>query len=985
MLKICERRFLRLGSSEKLTKQICHELSQSFEYEVSLSLSLSLSLFLISHFIIAQDDVLWVKFSSITDLPECTSGVCTHSDPDFQIVLDSIGAERISLAMPAISEFPQASLYGLDLVYEIEIQSNGDVGVAENLLSAFSFIDYVDRVSESVPLHTPNDYTLLDTEVGSNWQLNLINAQNAWELSKNAHQIKIGIIESGRIDENHEDLEDVLYSSISGNVNYHKTMVAGCASVSTNNGIGISSIGYNAKLMSYPSGINGMLMAVADGANVVNISARWSCFPWINAQLCINMLADMGIIIVAAAGNGNIGTSCNVNQYAYPASYENVISVSSVGEDNRHLDMYTQGSHTHNDKVSLCAPGYSVLSTAPNSQYARSTGTSLASPIVAGTVALLLNINPCLDHDDILQILEDSADPIDDVSDFPPNSLGAGRLNAFEACSLAMQTTDLLDGEVTGTETWDGDLIIGQDIHIEPGASLTLTGTLKMGPGKKIIVKQGAEFIVDGGKITNSECGDHFWQGIEVWGTTTESQFPMLSGHQGSLKLYDAVIENAAQGVVNWGGWDYRGGIIQAYNSTFLNCRKAVSFMKYQNFDPGSGDYLWDLSFFQGCTFINDDNHLIPAFKIPPLPLVTLWDVHGVSFTGCSFINEMTTSNYEQRQHGVFSIDADYNITHQCNLDELLPPCPDFTRSSFVGFNEAVVASNSSNNAAPRISATDFESNMIGIHFSGAHFGTAVGNIFKLGGLDFDGSQPGEAQNHLGIRAWESSSWILEENEFEKDPMSPSGRMVHGVLIENSGDNNLQLYNNKFSNLEAATVITGKNASESNAFDGLRLICNENENNNGDFEIRLNQDNEFGTISSYQVGNPSPSFPPAGNTFSIGDGFNTNFVNFDFQSEAHYYYWYHGLASHQTPNPDEVNVSPGTWTAQNMKGSNSCPLNYDGSVYKQDINDLKDEFYDVKSDYFNLLYTYDQLLDNGSTEGLLVTCSAVLQFLFPSI
>lgn len=505
------------------------------------------------------ENKFWLKFRALTDIPNCDSGNCLHPDTAFQSVLSEIGANNIDLALPAIDNFPQATLYGLDLVYEITF-TDSLVSTKESLES-LEAIEYVEFVPVEIDLSVPNDYDLLDSDFGENWQLDLIHAPDAWDYTKDAHHITIAINESGLIDSEHEDLQANISNPGSGNVSYHKTFVAGCASARTNNGLGLSSIGYNAKILNAQGGTNGMLSAAAAGARIINCSyMHWSqvtedCVgPFATVQNAINMLADDGIIIVAAAGNGSTGLSClDPNGYAYPASYDNVISVSSVGEDNNHYDPLDQGSHTHNDKVDICAPGYNVLSTHPNNGYSRSTGTSLASPIVAGTVALLLNINPCLDQDDILQILQASADPIDDAGDFPPNSLGAGRLNAYQACLLALQTVDVDQNNnvITGTETWTNNVTVGQDLHIEPGASLTLTGTLHMSPGKKIFVKRGAEFIVDGGKITNSTCGNHFWQGIEVWGTTTESQFPETSIHQGLLKLIDAEIENAAQGIIN--------------------------------------------------------------------------------------------------------------------------------------------------------------------------------------------------------------------------------------------------------------------------------------------------------------------------------------------------------------------------------------------------------------------------------------------------
>lgn len=527
--------------------------------------------------------------------------------------------------------------------------------------------------------------------------------------------------------------------------------------------------------------------------------------------------------------------------------------------------------------------------------------------------------------------------------------------------------------EITADETWDFGIKLYQDLVVKAGNTLTITCEVLMPIQGKIIVEQGATLIVDGGTIKNAH--DEMWQGIEVWGNTNAPQSPATHG---VVQLNNATIENAANALTNWkqGDWNSLGGIIQAVETDFTNCRRSVAFMKYANTNS-AGQIQPDQSSFRFCDFENNQNHLLPATVNPPLAMVSLWDVHGVRFSGCTFTNKMPVDDFNQLSHAIFSMDANYTVTYAC-VGEILPGppgtepvCPNFEKSQFNGFAVGLWARNSSNNKAPSVRASVFKSNMVGIYFEGADFGVAVGNEFKLGGLDFDGSEVDDAQYHLGIRTTESSNWTVEENEFERDPSAPVGRMAHGVLIEKSGEGNLQLYNNDFSDMEAAVIITGNNASLSNGFDGLRLICNRNEGNNGDFEIRPDLNNAPGAISSFQSGNSAASLP-GGNTFSAGDAFNTNFVNIDFNSNAHYNLWYDGSAPGQTPDSDEINVFPGTWNAYSTSTSNSCPLNYDyNGLYMRKPGDVKDEFYDVKHDYFNLLYTYEQLLDDGSTEGVL--------------
>ncbi|NEN22846.1 S8 family serine peptidase [Cryomorpha ignava] len=402
----------------------------------------------------AQDSKIWVKFNSSSDLPNCNGSTCTHTDQNFENYLSSLGVQKISIALPAIVNFPQASSYGLDLLYEIIVDSLVAESVVDSLIN-YSFIERA-RIKEEmgIPLYTPNDYNLLNPIHGPNWQLDLIDAENAWDLSQNANQIIIGINETGRIQGNHPDLDGIIENPATSGINYHKTHVAGCASAETNNSLGISSIGFNAKIYDGPNWENGLLVSASNGADIINVSYIWSCSPDSDTQNVINMLTDDGVIIVAGAGNGNIGNSCSdPNGYVYPASYDNVISVTSVGETNNHFWAAAGGQHTHNDKVDICTPGYAVLSTEQGGGYTRSSGTSMASPMTAGVIALLLNINPCLDHDDILSIIQSSADPVSDASNFPANSLGAGRINAHQACLAALQTTDIPNPVFSNNQT----------------------------------------------------------------------------------------------------------------------------------------------------------------------------------------------------------------------------------------------------------------------------------------------------------------------------------------------------------------------------------------------------------------------------------------------------------------------------------------------------------------------------------------------------
>lgn len=79
---------------------------------------------------------------------------------------------------------------------------------------------------------------------------------------------------------------------------------------------------------------------------------------------------------------------------------------------------------------------------------------------------------------------------------------------------------------VSSNSTWNGVYDGVNDIVVNSGVILTVTGEITMHENKKIIVKPYAKLIIDGGTITNA-CND-FWQGIEVQGNSALCQYPVL-------------------------------------------------------------------------------------------------------------------------------------------------------------------------------------------------------------------------------------------------------------------------------------------------------------------------------------------------------------------------------------------------------------------------------------------------------------------------
>jgi len=289
-------------------------------------------------------------------------------------------------------------------------------------------------------LGLPNDYNL---SVPYDYALNLINAEGAWSLTEGDSSVIIGITDAGYYMDNMELFPKVVSSNLNFNMSnpIHGTAVATTAAGNTNNSFGKSSIGYNCSIDLRPMNYNGLLEASYAGAKVINASWAAGCYYSFYGQEVIDEIYNNGSIVVAAAGNG---TTCSgAGNYVYPASYEHVISVTSIGSANNHERIFGNilSTHQHNDKVDLCAPGYDVYVTTTNGTFMTANGSSFASPYVAGTIGLMLSVNPCLSFEQIEHILKESADTI--VYEVNPQylgGLGAGRLDAAKAVEMAMNT-----------------------------------------------------------------------------------------------------------------------------------------------------------------------------------------------------------------------------------------------------------------------------------------------------------------------------------------------------------------------------------------------------------------------------------------------------------------------------------------------------------------------------------------------------------------
>jgi serine protease len=216
---------------------------------------------------------------------------------------------------------------------------------------------------------------------------------------------------------------------------YHGTHCAGISNGVTNNGIGIASITWNLTVMpvcvdqynTFPYAWDGIIYAAENGADIISNSWGGGSYS-IAGQEVVTYAAGLGSIVVAAAHN------YDNTILMYPASYQHVISVASVNFDD------TKASYSnYNLAVDVSAPGGGtdggILSTIPGNLYAPVSGTSMATPLVAGCLGLLKSYHPDWSNDQLITQLLGTADNIDSLNPNYVNMLGSGRVNAYRMLS----------------------------------------------------------------------------------------------------------------------------------------------------------------------------------------------------------------------------------------------------------------------------------------------------------------------------------------------------------------------------------------------------------------------------------------------------------------------------------------------------------------------------------------------------------------------
>jgi subtilisin family serine protease len=320
---------------------------------------------------------------------------------------------------------------------------------------------------------TPND-----PSYGSLWGMNNtgqsggtadadIDAPEAWDTARGTGTKIVAVIDTG-VDYTHPDLaanmwrnagevagdgidndgngiiDDVFGADFANNDgdpmddNNHGTHCAGTIGGVGNNGVGVVGVAWTTRIMalkfltasgsgSTSNAIKCIDYAISKGASI--LSNSWGGGGYSSAlEAAIVRSQQAGAVFVAAAGNSALNTDLSAN---YPSNYavNNVISVAALDRNNNLASFSNYGATT----VDLGAPGVSILSTTRNNTYSTFSGTSMATPHVAGAIAVFWDANPTLSYQQVIQALLGS---VDATASLAGKSVTGGRLNLDKMLDL---------------------------------------------------------------------------------------------------------------------------------------------------------------------------------------------------------------------------------------------------------------------------------------------------------------------------------------------------------------------------------------------------------------------------------------------------------------------------------------------------------------------------------------------------------------------
>ncbi len=386
------------------------------------------------------------------------------SIPEFQYFTEAYQLINIRKVFPHVSRPTTLTnkfgntLVDLSLIYRADINkpSPNTLQICRTLKNS-GWFEYVEQKNTHQLMFLPNDPGIMNQ-----YYLASIHAYDGWDISKGDSTIVVGISDTG-FDFTHNDLlgsvaynaSDPIDNIDNDNDGYidnyrgwdlgmddnnpqiattadHGLFVSGIVGARTNNGVGISGVGCNIKILPIKTtnadnfithGYESIVYAATHGCSVINCSWGGQITDGQFGEDVVNYATyNCNALMVAACGNSNN------NLPLWPASYRNVMSVSATDINDMKANFSSYGWN-----VDISAPGDAIYSTKPNNAYSYSGGTSFSAPMVSACAAIVKSYFTNLSALQIAERLKVTADNIDALNATYAGMLGNGRLNLFRA------------------------------------------------------------------------------------------------------------------------------------------------------------------------------------------------------------------------------------------------------------------------------------------------------------------------------------------------------------------------------------------------------------------------------------------------------------------------------------------------------------------------------------------------------------------------
>lgn len=458
-----------------------------------------------------------------------TNQISIQAVEDFFLM---IGADRVEKMFPnhkaPAKPFNEwgAPMEDISLIYTVHYTGAMPLTMAIGKMFNLGFFEYAQPYYIPKVDFTPND-PLANNGPATGWYLYKIaaagTAPKGWDISTGSSSITIGIVDTG-VELTHDDLENKIQFNNADPIdgidndsdgfldnyrgwdvamndnnptwqgNQHGVHVSGCAAAQLNNNIMVAGSGGDCMFLpvkiadasgTLTQSYQGVTYAADHGCDVINCSWGGAGGGSFEQSIVDYATNNCDALVVAAAGNNGM------DEAFYPAALDKVFSVGSTTSSDGKSSF-----SNYNYSVDVGAPGSNILSTWPTNTTTLSSGTSMASPIAAGVVAIVRSYYPAYNALQCGERVKMTSDVVGANTSYP-NKMGKGRVNLYRALTDPTSMSVAYINRVL-TDNNDEVLVIGDTVRITGdffnylGATSNLTATMS------VVTAGGYVTVLDG-------------------------------------------------------------------------------------------------------------------------------------------------------------------------------------------------------------------------------------------------------------------------------------------------------------------------------------------------------------------------------------------------------------------------------------------------------------------------------------------------------